>query len=57
MTKDEVIRKMALAIKTTIDTADNFNDPHLTGEKPLCILPKDLRYELGDALDSLKHME
>jgi hypothetical protein len=57
MNKDEVIRKMALAIKATIDAADNFRNPHLTGEKPVCILPKELRYDLGDALDALKEME
>jgi hypothetical protein len=57
MSKDDVIRKMALAIKATIDAADNFRNPHLTGEKPVCILPKELRYDLGDALDALKEME
>jgi hypothetical protein len=60
MTTFELIRKMALAIKRTIDAADTTQSAfvgHLPYPPELCTLPKQLRRDLGECLDDLNDVE
>lgn len=56
MTEFELLTKMALTIKRTIDAADD-SDSAMLGVKgypaELCTLPKHLRRDLGECLDDL----
>jgi len=60
MTPFDLVQKMALTIKHAIDAHDNTQSAmvgHLEWEKgETCILPKQLRRDLGECLDDLKNM-
>lgn len=57
-TIDSVLVKMALTIKQTINASDRYNNSLLgMGTAEVCILPRQLRKDLGECLDDLAKLD
>lgn len=60
MTTADLLNKMALTIKRTIDAADatqSWAVGHTSCPAELCNLPRQIRRDLGECLDDLKDLE